>query len=351
MDKKLNYRTLALARESRGYSQTELAEEIGVPQSVISRLESGSLLLDAYIKKISDKLQYPSEFFYQQFDIYPPNLHYRKRAVIPAKTKDKAEAMMNIYRANIDALVKGVSVPDVKFPIMDENRLSNPIEVATFIRNYWNLPKGRIENLTQILEERGILVVKCDFFPDQIDGRSMITSSGNYIIFLNSNKPGDRQRFTLAHEFAHLVLHINSPNSLERDVETEANRFASEFLMPSQELIPQIGGSKLTIPKLADLKRFWKVSMQAILSWSEHLGIVTKSQARYLWSQFNSMSIRIKEPVEIPAENSELLEKLITAYLTNLKYSHDELARFLCLNVKDYEKMYKFSPPTMAIAR
>lgn len=352
MRKQVNHKTLILARESRGYTQTELADTIGIPQSVISKLENGTLhTAEKYLTKISEELNYPNDFFYQQLEIYPPNLHYRKRTVIPSKTRDMAEAMMNIYRTNIDLLLKGVVTPEVKFPILDEDRIQDPIEVATFIRHYWQLPRGRIENLAQLLESKGIIIVYCDFFTDKIDGRSMITEKGNYIIFLNKNAPGDRQRFTLAHEFAHIVLHLNSPSSLDRDVEDEANQFACEFLMPAQEIKPQVAGSRLTIPKLADLKRFWKVSMQAILKWSERLGVITTSQARYLWSQFNAMSIRRKEPVEIPIEKTEILEGIIRTYLNKLSYSKQQLAKLLCLNMSDYERLYSFKISPLVITR
>ncbi|MBK7012326.1 MAG: ImmA/IrrE family metallo-endopeptidase [Xanthomonadales bacterium] len=45
------------------------------------------------------------------------------------------------------------------------------------------------------------------------------------MIFINKDVPGDRWRFTLAHELAHLVMHdIPKP-----DMEDEADEFASEF--------------------------------------------------------------------------------------------------------------------------
>lgn len=352
MKGQINYKTIALARESRGYTQTELSEAMGVQQSIVSKLESGALIPDdKYVNKLVEILKYPRNFFYQQIEIYPPNLHYRKRADVPSKIKGMAEATMNIYRSNLDVLLKGVELPDGGIPILDDYRTENPIEVATFMRHYWNIPKGRIENLTQLLEDKGIMVIHCDFFTDKIDGRSMVTSKGNFIIFINKNKPGDRQRYTLAHEFAHIVLHIHSQHSLDRDIEHDANLFACEFLMPSQEIAPQIAGSKLTIPKLADLKRFWKVSMQAILKWADHLNLVTKSHARYLWSQFNSLSIRLKEPVEVAKEKTALLEKVINAYLFDLRYTKQALADLLCLNIAEFESRFTIEQVPLRILR
>lgn len=64
--------------------------------------------------------------------------------------------------------------------------------------------------------------------------------TGNVII-CNSNDPASRQRFTIAHELAHFVLHRNKNEGLyaHRDVgqrggiETEADLFAAQILMPA----------------------------------------------------------------------------------------------------------------------
>jgi len=59
-------------------------------------------------------------------------------------------------------------------------------------------------------------------------------------IFVNSNDPATRQRFTLAHELGHAILHSNEnivdyrknfTNTTDRK-EVEANKFAAELLMP-----------------------------------------------------------------------------------------------------------------------
>ena len=75
------------------------------------------------------------------------------------------------------------------------------------------------------------------------------------IIALNKDMPPDRIRFTLAHEVGHIIMHkIISPTS-----DDEATSFASEFLVPSNEINFPPGGLKLS--DFADLKRYWKVSI------------------------------------------------------------------------------------------
>ncbi len=106
------------------------------------------------------------------------------------------------------------------------------------------------------------------------------------IIGVNSRHHPNRQRFTIAHEIAHLVLHRDSLINqvhvdkrfpvLMRDassatgtrlMEIEANRFAAELLMPSAFLDEMLRESGFDIDDEAPLNRWAKkflVSRQAL---------------------------------------------------------------------------------------
>jgi Zn-dependent peptidase ImmA (M78 family) len=341
MHDKFNPKALIIARESRGLTQQELAEKLTFPQSALSKIENGNQRIDEdFLTEISKTLNYPKSFFREDLEIYPPNLHYRKKADVPAKTLSFAEAIMNIYKHNIQKLLLSVTLPFTKLPFLDRVANITPQDAAKYLRQFWGIPKGAINNVTQILEDNGILIIPMDFGTEKIDGRSMITSNGQFIIFINKKLSGDRQRYSLCHELAHIILHINSLNVFEVDIEKEAMVFASEFLMPEREIKPQLSGNKLTIQKLADLKRYWKVSMQAILYWATTLECATENQARYLWSQFNSLRIRVKEPIEIPVEKPSLLKEIINSFTHKLGYTKDELLDLVKLNAKDFNELY-----------
>lgn len=71
------------------------------------------------------------------------------------------------------------------------------------------------------------------------DGAARSSESGQAHIWLNSDRYPVRQRFTLAHELGHLMLH--DLGAVWRDVqrqswsdpkEVEANQFAADLLMP-----------------------------------------------------------------------------------------------------------------------
>lgn len=85
-------------------------------------------------------------------------------------------------------------------------------------------------------------------FPFKADGITVgIGKQVRPTIYINSNCPDTRQRFTLAHEIGHIVIpwhtgtvvsHLE-PGSDDSDyslMEQEANRFAAELLMPTEWL-------------------------------------------------------------------------------------------------------------------
>ena len=56
---------IQLARESRGYTQTELADILGIQQSNLSRMERGDIgVKEDILNNLCEKLNYPKDFFY-----------------------------------------------------------------------------------------------------------------------------------------------------------------------------------------------------------------------------------------------------------------------------------------------
>lgn len=70
----------------------------------------------------------------------------------------------------------------------------------------------------------------------------LIIKSGAAVIVVNKRDNEFKQRFFIAHELAHYLLHVNNddvlhidrPLTIRRRVETEANTVAAELLMPSR---------------------------------------------------------------------------------------------------------------------
>ncbi|PCJ63937.1 MAG: hypothetical protein COA58_15005 [Bacteroidetes bacterium] len=334
---KVNYKMVQLAREARGFSQVELSEKAEIPQGNLSRMENGSVgITPQILRRIATELDYPKEFFYRNDTIYPSNTHYRKRVVLAQKILLRTEALMNIYRFNVQDMLQSLEI-SVNLPII-ENEYGSPSRVANYLRSFWKVPSGPINNLSEIIESNGIIVIDFDFGTDKIEGRSIVTETGHPILFINKNSSGDRQRLTLAHELGHLIMHLKTLPTL-RDEEQEAWDFAHEFLAPFEEVKRQLRG-KVNLSVLADLKRVWKVSMAGFLKRLQDNGAVSYNAARYLWSQFSARGYRKGEPIFIEQERPTLLKRMINLFQTDLEYSKIELQNLFTINEKDLKGSY-----------
>lgn len=108
-----------------------------------------------------------------------------------------------------------------------------------------------------------------------IDAYSLHTAT-RPIILLNPVKDDYyRQRFDVAHELGHLIMHDDAEPG-GKVAEAQANRFAAEFLMPAEEIAPFLPSSTAgrVSAKLAELKEYWGVSLVALLYRARALGIV-----------------------------------------------------------------------------
>src|SRR5262249_11776856 len=141
-------------------------------------------------------------------------------------------------------------------------RRLEPEDAARSLRETWMLPRGPINNMVELLERNGAVIVPCDFGTDLLDALSQRIDGMPILIFVNINAPADRLRLTLAHELAHMVLHTTTLRD-DDQMEQEADEFAGAFLLPAEDIRPQLRRG-LDLRHLANMKSYWKVSMAAI---------------------------------------------------------------------------------------
>jgi Zn-dependent peptidase ImmA (M78 family)/DNA-binding XRE family transcriptional regulator len=338
MNKIINPNMVILAREYRGYSQKELAEKLEVTPPIVSRIENGLFQVsDEMLDKLSLQLVMPKNFFYEPISISPLGIHfYRKAKGIPQKILSSLNAEINIDSLRIEKLLQAAKITVDNIPYIDPesniDKFKTSADIAIALRYAWKIPKGHIENLVEILENAGVIVILSPYNTRFFDAVSFSTKSGRYIIFANSLMSGDRLRFSLAHELGHIVMHRFPYETIE----DEANDFASEFLMPKSDIKHYL--SNLTFESLANLKRYWKVSMQAILVRANRLGEITNNQYRYLWMQMAKLGYKLQEPIDIPQEQPSLLSELIKLHIQEYGYSDEELKCILYLSDDEYHK-------------
>lgn len=89
-------------------------------------------------------------------------------------------------------------------------------------------------------------------------------NSKGFEIACSSHLSASRQRFTVAHELAHVIFETTGPNCPTRGKELErlCDMLASEILMP-QDKFMTVADADLRIEKLFDISRIFKTSLAA----------------------------------------------------------------------------------------
>jgi Zn-dependent peptidase ImmA (M78 family)/DNA-binding XRE family transcriptional regulator len=333
-----NYEMLVLARQARGMTQAKLAKNSGVSQSTISKIESGNRpLSDDDVAKFATALRYPPEFFNRNVEQYGQGTvcHHRKLQSVPVEKLRQVHASMNVTRMATADLLNGVEI-NATYSLLrlEPEDFGGAEKVARLARQTWQLPLGPIKSMIGVVESAGGIVVPCDFGTDKIDAISQRPEGQPPFFFVSVTAPGDRLRFNLAHELGHIIMHA-APAPGQED---EANAFAAEFLMPAKEIKPQL--RDLDFAKLADLKRHWKVAMQALIYRARTLETITERQRRSWFMRFNKLGYRKTEPVDIPHEEPTLIRRIIDFHRDQHGYTDAELSRAARLRMDEFSEIY-----------
>lgn len=351
MAHEFNHSLLLLARQYRERSQSEVALAAGLNQGHYSRIENGLLPegpSDESVRRIVAALLFPPTFFYQTEKMVglPLSVHpfHRKRQSVGDRALKKVHAELNLRLIHLRRLLESVEIERLlPLPWIDVDDGGGPREIARKIRIAWMVPPGPIENLTDLVEKAGILIVWCDFGAP-IDGVTMNVPGLPPCIFLNRTSPADRMRASLAHELGHVVMHRFPTDTME----DEAYTFGAELLVPEKELRRDLIGARLTLERLALLKSRWRVSMQFLLFQAKEISCLSPHQSQYLWKQISRMGWRTREPAEtdFSHEQPTLFPRILELHQGELGYGVTELTELLRLEANDLRQLYGIQETT-----
>lgn len=335
---------LRLARQRRGLTQIQAAPLLGLQQTVLSRMENDLIeVTDEMLNTAASAYRFPFGFFVQNETVLGPpvSVHpmLRGHSNVTAKDIDMLTAELNIRFFNMRRFLTNVDLSNsLNVPELDIEMEESPRAVARKVRLHWQLTHGPIKNLTRLLERAGVIVGTSEFGGAQISGVMFRPPSSPPIILFNPKHPADRVRFTLAHELGHLVMHRFPTSTME----SEANEFASEFMMPSLEMKQAFRGRKVTIQYLAALKREWRMSMQSLLMAAKNVNAIDDNQYRYIFTQFSKKGWRTKEPAELdfPHDYPVVLQDIIKVHRSDLGYSEAEIYELTRLHKEEFEMLY-----------
>lgn len=318
---------IRLARELRRLTQTELADLVGIKQASLSQMESELIQPSpAVLGELAARTTFPIEFFRRPLRDSLPlgSLLFRAKAASTVRDLAQAHRWGQLLVECYDEMADGYERPAVRLPVLSGER---PTHAADQARSALGLgADGPVPNLTYALEQGGLKIVAC---PVPLPGRAAFSTWAGMrapepVMVVSFEAAGDRLRFSEAHELGHLVLHFGRAGGRVREVEQEANDFASAFLLPAASMLGELA-QPVTLSSLAPMKLRWGVSLQALIMRARNLGVITERRARSLFQDLSQRGLRLREPedLSIPVERPRLLRKM-----AELKYGeHPDVRR------------------------
>ncbi|MFF7192840.1 helix-turn-helix domain-containing protein [Streptomyces sp. NPDC008079] len=323
---------LRTLRDLLGLTGASLTAMSGVSQSWISQVETGAREpSEDRLRLIAEATDTPMSFFLAQPSSVPlDSLRFRKMASASRTLTRRISAFYGeSFRVTEEVTTRsGYPAPPLPFATNAEVSRSDIEELAAQTRVALRLaPDKPIPHLTRALERAGVAVAPI-VLPDP-NGETSSTTNKHFgvsywagigetaLIAYFPGQQGDRDRFTLAHELGHMVLHSFRPKAA--DPETEANWFAGSLLVPEGRAEQEIT-DRLTLEGYARLKATWGVSIQALIMRGAAVGTIDESRKRSLYVQVTQRGWRKNEPVTVGHESPLLLWKLLSKQFGDKPY-------------------------------
>ena len=315
---------LKRARAAAGLSMAELGERVGVSANMIKKYEHDESMPGFEVFwNLSQELRVPRGTLMRPVELELGDVEYRKRATAPKRVTRRIEAdvleqaerwklLADLWPALPAPIFRGRKSGVRGLPRMIDG-LDQVEQAAERVRAYWELGSGPIPDLTALLESRGILVIVTAVDVEEKFDGLQANAGGQPLIVIAANWPGDRQRFTLAHELGHLLLRGRT-RSRALDEEKACNRFAGAFLLPAAAVKERLGErrEKLTQAELLRLKQEYGLSMAGCVYRAADLGIIDAAHCRELFRMFSARGWRRKEPgPAYPPERTSQFARLV----------------------------------------
>jgi Zn-dependent peptidase ImmA (M78 family)/transcriptional regulator with XRE-family HTH domain len=319
------------ARLACRMNQTELALAVSVSRQAISAFEAGEKTPDpATMERIADTLAQPLAFFSTEdrelFGKFGTRFH-RAMGAETRRRNSMCDVLGKWFAQTARYLFDLVTFPAAKvpkaIPSNGDRYSEDEIEsIAHECRRAWGLGVGPISNVVGLLETNGIVVCRYEVTDGNIDAFSFWNGDRPFVFLSSDKSSAVRSRFDAVHELGHLILHrwidqddLEDPIVLKR-VEAEANRFAGAFLLPNNSFPNEVYSPRLDA--FIELKRRWKVAIQAMIYRCKDLEIFDEYQVTNLYKQISFRKWRKKEPLDdvIPFERPRLLGKAAELVVT-----------------------------------
>lgn len=303
----------------RRWDQSTLAEKAGVSSATISNLELGRVAPTRdQIEGIAAALGYSSDFLTSELAMLPTTRPLLRAYADASKREADARTCATTLAAEYVRRLGLKPLPDL-IPVFDGILDDEAIEDAAMeLRQIAQIDVGAVvTNALRAAERLGCVVLPLESELGRHLGMSVRADQLPMICVAKSDVPGDRQRWTVAHELGHLALHSNTApprDSREaRRMETEAHRFAAAFLAPADPLVEtlQAAGGIVTLRTLAEVKAVWGIAIKALVHRFHEIGFIDADHARSLYKQISARRWTTEEPVYVPPESAQWFERTL----------------------------------------
>lgn len=306
------------ARTYHGWSQGDLATMVGKSQPAISAIEKGKPASAEMIAAIAEATQFAPWFFERGRlpDLPAGSLRYRKRAAARVRDDERIRAHVRQTVEIMDDMREVAhSLPIRIRPVPRDEQVGDDDieELALRCREILGVgPLDPIPNLTRAVERAGVAVIGssqeilthegASYWPDFPTGRP--------IVCLSRGRPGDKHRFSLAHELGHLLLHqLRGTEDLQKG-EAEAFRFAGALLLPRGAAY-EVVQPPVTLQELAMVKARFGISIRALVRRCLDLEMITPTRRTSLEKQISARGWTKVEPVKVDVERPGLVRQIV----------------------------------------
>ena len=347
---------LKLARHAVGLSLRDLECRIDklVTAQAINKYELGKAMPSSdVLTALADALCVSVDYLFGDPNLVVESVEFRGNSPKSKRDLARIEAkvlhLLDRYLA-VEEILNMPSIAwdrphEVPWPV-----LRDPAEAESasqMLRAHWRLGSDPIANLVELAEERGVKVISTGV--EQVDGLTARVSRedgrASSVIVVNRGHGGERQRFTIAHEFGHMVLDV----AQNVDDEKAAQRFAGAFLMPAETLQAKIGVRRKSMSwdELFDLKRIFGVSVQALVYRCRETGIFSNVLFRQFFEEFKRRGWSrppFREPNAMECEEHRRFQRLCFRALSEGAISEAKAAELLGISARELNRTMD-SPP------
>jgi Zn-dependent peptidase ImmA (M78 family) len=187
------------------------------------------------------------------------------------------------------------------------------------------------------MELHGFILVRESVECADMDAVSSWQAGRPYVLFSSDVSSGPRNTYNLAHELGHMLLHSSVDVSSENiaQIEKQADRFASAFLLPQETFSREVLGTSLD--HFLFLKEKWGVSIAAMAYRCHELETINSNQFSYIFRQLNIQKVRKNEPLDV--REPSILSGSIRMLLDRGVQTKMQIEESLALNLSDIESL------------